>query len=919
MKDRKGLLILLLPIIVFVATFFIVKTLNGSYAMNPDTNEVSNVAEGTQYYFVQKNTYSHHLISYHFDTFGYTNAPGTKLIQSGNNQAIVYCATEGKTLSESSKRKRYSLYSSKVGINNARKNRLNIAMQYMYPYIKLGETFETEGSLKQALSDENYGIDAVLGGNYYIRYDFDNLNVNETVTAVQAAIWNIIKGKKKNIYHDYRGTITSFSAFGSCESYKAGKVLTTEEETWYSENNAGCSSNGKFYKYVYYPWKTSNTQNRINSLILWYIRLHYFASELPIVNQTSDHFDYQKDGSSFTLNPGSDSATLIAKFKTNMSLSDYTIVFTDQNNNVINVETEPTVVQGSGENLITYTISNVNTSVEQVNVAITSNVAKNNVYYYIASSGQDFVGAEKSYFTATENLSITRDKSGKIMLYKVGQTSNNVQITSRDGISNTFDSSKCGDGCLSNAKFELYYGGTEEANLIKKIETNYQDYGDYDSDSELEETKGELDLSSVIFDNLPLGTYYLKEIQPPYGYDLYNDGEGITNGFIRIDVSEEKTYDVVVNNNKTSVCISKIDSSSGTNILDNAVFQIKDIDDNVVEQFRTSSQHGPYCIEGQLQTGVYLLQEVEAPFGYEINTSNYLFTVGKDYQNIQAINELPNDIDKTNIIIKTGSSFTIPNKKAVVLSKSDITNGACVEGALLTIKDTSDNTVATWTSTCGSDNSTTDNDYNCATTEEEAKNNPDAYICTEHKKTSENTYSVSLPAGEYTLTETMTEELRNNGYSSESETITFTVDESGNVSTELDMKDAPIKACIYKVSTDSKEPLKGAVFAIYEKGSDKPYTTITTSNVKDNNCIDRIPFGTYIIKEIKAPNGYKISNEEIEIEIRDTKEKQEFYIEDEVVAPKTAFENTKILIIIASIFMIFGIGLVGYYGFKKQN
>lgn len=917
MKSRKSLLILL-PVFVFVATFMIVKTFNSaSYAINSDTAEVvENIKDGTEYKMVRKNTYSYHLVSHHFNTFGATNAPGTKLIQSksGNNKAVVYCAQEGKTLSQSSTRKRYSLNSSKVNLYATRKNRLSVTMPFMYPYKILGETSETPNSIKEALKNPDYGIDKILEGDYYSKYHYDDLNVNEAITAVQAALWNMINlGKSWWMYYDYRGTISYFGAFNSCSDYYNNKVITSEEEAWYRES--GCSSSGKFYKYVYNHKKDGNTENRINNLILWYIRLHSKAEYFD--TSADDYFEYDDQNSSFTSN--GTTATLVAKFKTN--LTDYKLVFKDEAGNTL---LETNNVAGH-----TYTINNIALTVRQINVEVVSRTAKNNVYYYVASSGQDFIGLEKSYYTSTENLSITREGTGRIIIYKVGNRDMNVEVSSRTGATADFDPSRCGGNanqCLSNAKFGLYIDDPNHPNdptkriLIREIETNYSDHGDYDEDSG--QTAGELDLSSVIIDNLPLGTYYLKETQPAYGYDLYTSGIGVVDqyGFIKIEVTGENTYDVVVNNTQTKICITKVDGQSSSTILDNAIYEIRDIDDNVIEEFRTSSQQGSYCLTGQLQAGSYFLQEVEAPFGYILDSKKYHFVVGRGESDISSLE----DVGEYTTITPVNNVITLKNRKGVTISKSDVTTGACVSGAELTVRDSNGeivtdsngNQIGRWISTCGTGDEM-ELQYSCVTGTETGGEND--YICTERRLTGENTYSLSLPAGTYTLTETMTPELQRQGYSSESETVTFTVDADGNVSSDLDMKDAPIKACIYKVSKDSKDPIAGAVFEIYEKGSDTPYTTLTSSEMKDNNCIDRLPFGTYIVKEIKAPDGYEISNEEIEIEVKNTKERQEFYIEDEVIAPRTALDNTQLLIIIASIFMMFGIGLVGYYGFKKQN
>ena len=80
-----------------------------------------------------------------------------------------------------------------------------------------------------------------------------------------------------------------------------------------------------------------------------------------------------------------------------------------------------------------------------------------------------------------------------------------------------------------------------------------------------------------------------------------------------------------------------------------------------------------------------------------------------------------------------------------------------------------------------------------------------------------------------------------------------------------------------------------------------------------------MPVGTYTIKEVKAPEGYKISNEEITITVEDTSERQIFEITNELDVPKTSLDYSRIIIIIASVFMVFGVCLVGYYGYKKQK
>ena len=118
-----------------------------------------------------------------------------------------------------------------------------------------------------------------------------------------------------------------------------------------------------------------------------------------------------------------------------------------------------------------------------------------------------------------------------------------------------------------------------------------------------------------------------------------------------------------------------------------------------------------------------------------------------------------------------------------------------------------------------------------------------------------------------------------------------------------------------KLDTIERYPRKD-VFEIYKEDGTL-YEKFTSDYVA--TCFPYMPVGTYTIKEVKAPDGYKITNEETTIVVKDTAEKQVFEITNEVDVPKTSLDYSRIIIIIASVFMVFGICLVGYYGYKKQK
>ena len=128
------------------------------------------------------------------------------------------------------------------------------------------------------------------------------------------------------------------------------------------------------------------------------------------------------------------------------------------------------------------------------------------------------------------------------------------------------------------------------------------------------------------------------------------------------------------------------------------------------------------------------------------------------------------------------------------------------------------------------------------------------------------------------------------------------------------MKDAPIEVCIKKVSKN-KENLSGAEFEIYkEDGSLFDKFTTTESDYCTN-----MPIGKYTIKETAAPKGYQLIEEVKTIEVKDTSETQVFEIENEVIVPRTSLNASKVLTMISLVFIIFGVGAVGYYVYAQKN
>ena len=163
----------------------------------------------------------------------------------------------------------------------------------------------------------------------------------------------------------------------------------------------------------------------------------------------------------------------------------------------------------------------------------------------------------------------------------------------------------------------------------------------------------------------------------------------------------------------------------------------------------------------------------------------------------------------------------------VTISKQDVTTKKELPGATLQIKDSNGNVVDSWVS---------------GTTAHE----------------------VSLAPGTYTLVETIAPE----GYDLSTESVTFTVTNKG-VTTPVVMYNTPSKTTVPTVTISkqditTKAELPGATLQIKDSSGNvvKTWESTATPYV-----ITDLAPGKYTLIETKAPEGYKLSSEQIEFEV----------------------------------------------------
>ncbi|MGQ8849549.1 MSCRAMM family protein [Bacillus sp. TSA_125.2] len=303
------------------------------------------------------------------------------------------------------------------------------------------------------------------------------------------------------------------------------------------------------------------------------------------------------------------------------------------------------------------------------------------------------------------------------------------------------------------------------------------------------------------------------------------------------------------------VKIKKVDSNNDNKKLVGAKFHIEDSKGKIVGELLTNEEGE--AISKDLPIGNYTLVEKEAPKGYELSKDKIAVKVEKDAE----------------VEIKIGNKKLPDPMGKMKLVKVDISDkNKKLAGAKFHIED--------------------------------AKGKVVGELITGEKG---EMISKDLPIGNYTLVEIEAPK----GYELLKDKIAVKIEKDTVVEIKIENKKLPDPTGQFEIEKvddkDSELKLKGAVFQVLDKEGKEVSRLITDE--KGKVISNQLAIGKYTIKEIKAPNGYMLLRDPIEIEITEAVKTQKITVKNAKnnwVIPNTGGSGTTIFYVIG-IMLMFGV------------
>ena len=400
---------------------------------------------------------------------------------------------------------------------------------------------------------------------------------------------------------------------------------------------------------------------------------------------------------------------------------------------------------------------------------------------------------------------------------------------------------------LSGAVFGIYNKKDIQANgkVLVKADTLLQ-----------EMTSDENGMATCTLD-LPFGEYYVKELKAPEGFVSSDE---VLEFVAEYQGQETKivSLQAVKKNEPTTAEFTKFDLTTGVE-LEGARLKVMDKDGNVIDEW-TSEKDKPHVIKRLVVGETYTLHEEFAPYGY-LKATDVTFTV-KDTAEVQKV-EMKDEVPKGLLII---------NKKGEFLEKITLLDN--VKGTVEHFFEyiTGNLSEVTFEVYAAEDIKATDG----ISADHYKKDELVGTITTDEKGIAK---MEDLPVGKYYVKEVKTA----HGFVLDGEPrfvdLTYRDQDTPVVTFDEEWQNnrQKIKVTILKKEKETERMLEGAIFGLFTKedikGRDgkvlmEAGTLIEQKTTDENGQIlfkaDLPVDGTYIVKEIYAPDGFVTSNEEKE-------------------------------------------------------
>ncbi len=350
---------------------------------------------------------------------------------------------------------------------------------------------------------------------------------------------------------------------------------------------------------------------------------------------------------------------------------------------------------------------------------------------------------------------------------------------------------------IKGAKFHIVYA----SNNTFTGEIN--DLGDYYSDAN----------GQIILTDLNDGWYRIEETQPADGYALKDPS--VQQVFISGGESKSVTFENVPLN---GLVIKKVDADTGA-VLQGAKFEIRYLSGTsgtggTTIGTYTTSANGTIVLN-RLKAGTYVVEEVQAPAGYEITEAAKTVYITGNEQAVVSI------------------EFADKSNSGLYVKKVDSVTGKALSGAIFKITTSAGTVVGT-----GNGEFKTDANGVIHLTNLQ----PDTYVVQE----------IQAPKGYVLDKESQTVQVKANG----TYTLTF--------------RNAPEGALIInKLDHDTKKPLEGAIFKVTTStgefvanaGGSISSNGLYTTDEDGTILITGLQPNTYVVTEVEAPDGYNLDSD----------------------------------------------------------